>query len=273
MKILYNDRTRDATLTDSTYGTDVRQLRPASNVQIPGVAVSGAWVFGTESPDTQAVRLRFDAGAAIDWNFAGILGHSGFTDGTTVAFRLGTTLGGADVYNSGSMTLDSAPDGEMSNYYHHMGATYSARYLQVEVYATSFQTPSIGRIMAGECWDVGAEVNFQIGTRDAGIINRSVTGIGHPVEREKLKTMGLRFIGIGDQDMIGSASDPLSFRHMDAIAGKTGEVCAFIKTDTDYNTHRYGIYGFLEDNSPASSTANTSSGFVTNKSVKIISAA
>lgn len=273
MKILYNDRARDATLTDASYGTDFRQLRPASNVQVPGVAVSGAWVFGTESPDSQAVRLRFDAGSAIDWNFVGILGHSGFTDGTTVNIRLGTTLGGAEVYNPSSMTLDSAPEGEMSNFYHHMDATYSARYLQVEVYATSFQAPSIGRIMAGECWDIGAEVNFQIGVKDTGMVNRSVTGVAHPVERDRLKTMDLRFIGIGDQDMIGSASDSHSFRHMDATVGRTGEVCAFIKSDTDYNTQRYGIYGFAETNSPAAVRGNSSSGYVSAKSISIVSAA
>ena len=273
MKILYQDRCKNSTVSDASFGTDVRQVRPIDNLQKPGVAASAGWVFGTESPDTQAVRFRFNAGDPVNWNFIGVLNHSGFTAGTTVDIRLGTTLGGSNVYLSSGLTLDAAPEGEMSNYYLHLPATYSAKHLEIKINATSFQSPSIGRVMGGECWDVGAEVNFQIGTRDAGIINRSVTGIGHPVEREKLKTMGLRFIGIGDQDMIGSASDPLSFRHMDAIAGKTGEVCAFIKTDTDYNTHRYGIYGFLEDNSPASSTANTSSGFVTNKSVKIISAA
>lgn len=273
MKILYNDLCKSSDLTDATYGTNIRQLRPASNVAVPGIAASGAWVFGTESPDSQAVRLQFDFGSAQNVNYVGVLAFDGFSEGTNWSIKLGTTLGGSDVLNQGGLTLDSPPEGEMQGYHKHLATNYSARYLQIEIHAKEFQSVSIGRIMAGETWDVGAEVNFQLGYRDMGIINRSLSGIANPVERGRLKTMDLRFIGIGDEDLIGTSSEPMSFTHMDSVAGSTGEVCAFINTEDWFHTHRYGIYGFMEQNAPASARANSANGYVTTKQVKIISAA
>jgi hypothetical protein len=273
MRFFYDDLCRTASLSDASFGTNWRQVRPATNVQVPGIAASGAWVFGSESPDTQAVRLRFDFGTAKNINFIGIMGHAGFTDGTGMSLQLGTSAGASDVLNWSASSLDFAPDGEMQNFYQHFLVPYSAQHLQIQIDTTEFQAPSIGRILAGECWEVGAEPNFQIGYRDKGRVNRSLSGVAHPVERGRLKEMSLRFIGVGDEDLIGTTSAPMSFLDMDAKAGSTGEVCAFIDISDSFHRNRYGIYGFMEQNAPASARAKSTNGYVTSKNIKIISAA
>lgn len=266
--IVWKDYVKDSTLTDSSYGTDLINSIDANNVKTRQVGDVARWQFGSESPDTQAVRLRFDFGAAKNINFLAVMAHSGATT-NTVEIDLGTSAGASDVYNGGATTMWTPGSNDASNYFEALGATYSARYAQVTLAALSNEVIDIGRIWIGESWAANFSMDFSMAVVDRSTKSKSRGGSTWNSDRQKLKQITCRCYGLSDANFIGTSADFDSFLDMDLTVGNTGEIIVIPRNDDEHERHRLGVYGTIVQNGPVRVTNRTSSGLFTEKTFTV----
>ncbi|MBI1243759.1 MAG: hypothetical protein GC202_02045 [Alphaproteobacteria bacterium] len=109
--------------------------------------------------------VQADLGQARAIRVLGLFGLVALASGDTVRWRLGTTPGAGDVYDSGAVACGRAPGYAKS--LHCLAASLSARYVRVDLSAPSLATTyiDVGRLWVGDAWQ-GAR-NFSYGISHA----------------------------------------------------------------------------------------------------------
>jgi hypothetical protein len=263
------DYVSDSTVTDASFGTSVVNNLDFSNTRTAQISDYAQWTFGSESPDTQGVKLQFDLGESKSINFMSLLGWQGTTT-PTVEFNLSSTSSHtADVFNGSPVTMPTADTGEPSHLFYPQDTTYSARYAEVIVTATSNEIVKIGRVWIGESLDLSCSIDFSLSVGDMSTKSRSRGGAAWVNSRRKLKTVNARFFGLTNNQFYGG-SGVLSLLDFDYAVGQSGHCILIADGTNEASRHRLGIYGAVQQNGAIQVTTKGSGGLVTEKRISVM---
>lgn len=257
------------------------------NVADAATLSGGSWLAGLPLANLQQVNLNYVARSAdvlaastridIDLGNAttvvrlvGLMRHTISTAGT-YRITAGTSSGGSDVYDSGTLDVwpriyqyDDLPfeapnwwtgqisDDEAALYpiklLHDAGANYLARYWRIQITDTANAAGyvEVARLWMGELWSPQRNYTFGAGLmwepRDRAEVSRS--GVRYAERRPPARVFTCEFDALGDSEAFG--------RFLDAQRrlGSEGQMVAIPDPDDTARRHRRDILARVRRNAP-----------------------
>lgn len=192
-----------------------------------------------QAPATTA-WVQVDALAAVEWGLFAAL-RTNWTTAATLRWRLGTTAGAGDVYDTGTIAGGIA-SGYGQSVHVPLLVSYTARYLRLDIVdaANPDGFLRLGHLVGGP--KVSFERNFsygwQVGWADEGSVMTTRGGEDHVVAGARYRVLDMTFEALTDAELYGSAQE------IDRIAGLAGNVLAVPRPDSAH-LQREALYGRL----------------------------
>ncbi len=215
------------------------------------VANVGTWALAETARSSNALaastKIRINHGSAVTARVLVLMRHN-LSSAATVRWMRGTTGGGSDVADSG--TVDAwrftprSYDGEVYDVQVVQTSQTSAQYDEIEIVDTGNAAGyiEIGRVFVGPAFAPTYNPNYGLvdGHDDLSVIGQAHSGAQWPAASRRLRTA--RF------DMEHLTLDEGDALHeMEQIEGQTGEVAYLPCTDLPGHMQRYGMVGMLQE--------------------------
>ncbi len=227
---------------------------PVTNVTTPELAA----VARSTSASTSATQIRLDLGSARSLRAFALVNHN-LSAAAEWRVTLGTSSGGAEVYNGSNVTWLSASfeaglvaaGMEDAEYLRNgtpaiivLPASYSARYVTLLITdtANSDGWVQVGRVFAGGGFI--PTYNATYGLRDSWIdlstVDQSESGAQWPTARRRLKQVEFVLDGL-------SLEEGETMHEMQRVIGTVDEVLYVPDITSPSTTQRYGFLGTLSE--------------------------
>ena len=254
-----------ATITNSTAtGSEVLSKEFMKTRQL-------ANVFRHTFPAAGTLLLDFDLGSAKATDLIGILNHD--CQGLSYTISFGTTLGASDVGSEGPNTFWTGTSDDGPHELLYLTTALTARYVRLAVTIPVTASPDLGRTVAigrvwlDSAWAITVSMSFTLGITDTSTVTKTRGGSAYSSDKQVLRKLGCKAIGVTNYDLVGNPSDSLlkSFLTLDLAVGMHGAVLILPLTNSQINRQRLGVYGHLTDSQPITILDKTGSEYVSEK--------
>ena len=228
-------------------------------------------VFRHTFTSAGTLLLDFDLGEAKVTDLIGILNHD--MQGLTYTLTFGTTLGASDVGTEGPNKFWEGTSDDGPHELLYLSTAFTARYVRLSVTIPVTASPDagrtvdVGRVWLDSAWSITVSMQFTLGISDTSTVTKTRGGSAYSSDKQVLRKLGCKAIGVTNYDLVGNASDSLlkSFLTLDLAVGVHGAVLILPLTDSQINRQRLGVYGHITDSQPISIIDKSGSDYVSEK--------
>lgn len=237
--LAFPNRIDDATITGGSWIAGA----PVTNV--------GTWALAETARSTNALttstKIRINHGAAVTARALVLMRHN-LSSAATVRWMRGTTGGGSDVADSGTVNAwrftPRAYDGAVYDVQVVQTSQTSAQYDEIEIVDTGNAAGyiEIGRVFVGPAFAPTYNPNYGLvdGHEDLSVIGRAHSGAQWPAASRRLRKVQFEMTAL-------TLAEGATMHEMEQIEGTTGEVAHLPHIDIPGDMQRYGFVGLLQE--------------------------